>query len=95
MQPDSLGIDVRDKELERGIDRAELYASNVDRKIERQRKVYPCVCVCVCVCGWVAGLVVCVLPILLLDVLTFSGQARPWLVPLFSQAIFIITEFLY
>lgn len=55
MQPDSLGIDVRDKELERGIDRAELYASNVDRKIERQRKVYPCVCVC----GWVAGLVVC------------------------------------
>lgn len=89
MQPDSLGIDVRDKELERGIDRAELYASDVDRKIERQRKVYPCVC------GWVAGVVVCVLPILLYDVLTFSWQARPWLVPLFSQAIFIITQCLY
>lgn len=53
MKPDGLGIDVRDKELERGIDRPELYASNVDRKIERQRKVYPCVV------GWVAVVVVC------------------------------------
>lgn len=54
MRPDSLGIDVSDEELELGIDRAELYASNVDREIERQRKAYPCVggrgdCVCVCV----------------------------------------------
>lgn len=88
MQPDSLGIDVRDEELESGIDRAELYASNVNRKIERQWEVYP-----VCVCVWVVVVVVCVLPILLLDVLTFSWQARPWVVPLFSQAIFIIAEF--
>lgn len=87
VQPDSLGIDVRDKELERGIDSAELYASNVDQKNrERQSNVYQCEC------GWVARVVVCVLPILLLDVLTFSWQARLWLVPLFSKAIFIITE---
>lgn len=57
MQPGSLGIDVRDEELERGTDRAELYASNVNRKIEGQWKVYP-----VCVRGWVGGRGGCVRP---------------------------------
>lgn len=40
---------------------------------------------------WVVVVVVCVMPILLLDVLTFSWQARPWVVLLFSKAIFIST----
>ena len=34
---------MRDGELERGIDRAELYASNVDRKIETRESVCMCV----------------------------------------------------
>lgn len=40
---------------------------------------------------WVVVVVVCVMPILLLDVLTFSWPARPWVVLLFSKAIFIST----
>lgn len=40
---------------------------------------------------WVVVVVVCVMPILLLDVLTFSWQARPWVVLLFSKVIFIST----
>lgn len=38
VQSDSLGIEVRDEELVSGVDRAELYASNVNRKVERQWK---------------------------------------------------------
>ena len=66
----ALGIDVRDEELDGGIDGAELYASNVDRKIERQRKAYQRVRLCVG--GW-PGLVVCVLPIWCFDILV-EGQ---------------------
>lgn len=67
-----------------GICWAKLYASNVNRKIDRQWKAYP-----MCVGGWSWRL--CALPILLVDVLTFLRHARPWAVPLFFQAIVIIT----
>lgn len=84
-QPDSLGMDARDKVFKRGLRRAQLYASNVNRKIGRQWKAYPA-----CVGGWSRRL--CALPVLLLGVLTFSRHARPWVVPLFFQAIVIIAQ---